>query len=194
MDYPNHCGSCEYLKDMKDPTDTEYFCGTANEKGHCVILQACFYPDDYVCSAYKVRGETGGYITTIVCNILGFSDDCGILNTLRDFRDNVMQKDIAYKEMLYEYDTIGPKIAANLKKDFKDSEDNDLVHELYNFYIQPTARLVEDKKYEEAVERYKEMTNALKDYYHIEEDLNIEDNYDYENGGHGVKKLGTIGG
>lgn len=188
-DYPNRCGSCTYLRDMHD--DNILFEGSCNEKGHCIMLKACYYPDDYICSYYKDRNAC--YITTIVCNLLGFSDNCGILNTLRKFRNDVMQKDIAYKKVLYEYDTIGPKIACNLDKDFRNSEDKDLVFELYNFYIQPTARLVDEKKYDEAVARYSEMTNALKEYYGIDEDINVDENYDYENGGHGVKKLKLVG-
>ena len=192
--YDNQCGSCYYLRDMRN--DSCMFDGPDNEKGHCIELKNCYYPDDSTCSYYKnkdsyVPGSTC-FITTIVCNLLGYDDDCSILNTLRGFRNNFMQKDAKYKQALYEYDTVGPIIAKNLEKDYKDEPDKEMVIALYNFYIQPTARLVKENKYEEAVTRYMEMTKSLEDYYGINNIEIAPDDYDYTLGRHGVKKLGSI--
>ena len=180
------CGSCYYLRDMNN--DSRMFEGSTNEKGHCVYLKNCYYPDDNTCSYYLNKDEyvPGGncFITTIVCKMLGYDDKCGVLNTLRHFRNDVMQKDEKYKGILYEYDYVGPKIAQNLLED----NDMELVTAMYNFYIQPTARLIDENKKEEAVTRYMEMTKSLEEYYGIEFDGIIPNNYDYTKGGHGVKK------
>ena len=97
-----------------------------------------------------------------------------------------MQKDSKYRNILYEYDTVGPEIAKNVK----DEEDFELVNGLVDFYIIPTVNLVREKKYDEAVSKYKTMTKSLEKYYGIEYTESAPITYDYTKGGHGVKKLG----
>lgn len=180
------CGSCYYLRDMD--YDSRMFNDSSNVKGHCIYLKNCYYPDDKICNHYVNRDSYvpggGCFITTIVCKMLGFDDKCGILNTLRNFRNNVMQKDEKYKGILYEYDTVGPKIAENLLEE----NDMELVHGMFNFFIQPTVRLIEENKKEEAITRYMEMTKSLENYYGIKYDGIVSNNYDYTKGGHGVKQ------
>ena len=181
------CGSCYYLRDMKN--DSVMFDGPSNEKGHCIYLKNCYYPDDSTCSYYKNKKEYvpggGCYITTIVCDILGFDDKCNILETLRGFRKDVMQKSSEYKEILYEYDTAGPLISKSIKED----NDLELINGILDFYILPTINLIKNKKYNEAVNRYKTMTKSLENYYNIEYNDNLPLDYDYKTGGHGYKKL-----
>lgn len=135
----------------------------------------------------KVRAEDGTpcYITTIVCNILGLDDHCVVLDELRNLRNNVMQKDSKYKEMLYEYDTVGPQIANCLRED---NDNKEIATYFYNAFIEPTARLTVSRKYEEAVSKYYAMTEKLRDYYGLVIDNTDIDNYDYTQGGHGYVK------
>lgn len=185
ISYYDQCGNCEYYE----------FEGK-NTKGHCSYFGCYYYPDDKCSHQKNVKtyGYEGSpcYITTMMCGILGFEDNCEILNTLRSFRNDVMQKDEKYKDMLFEYDTVGPEIARNLYDEFTNNQDKELVINMFNFYIQPTALLIKENKYDEAVERYSEMTNALKDYYGLTTKEKMPSDYDYKNGGHGkVKKLGS---
>lgn len=210
MAYDGKCGSCYWLRDMKD--DDYLFKGSDDEKGHCIEMGICPYPTESKCSRYENKEEyssqlypvlrrendsTVCYITTIVCELLGFDDDCKGLETLRNFRDNIMQKDPKYAQLLYQYDTVGPKIADCLKSQFKkenDEEPDEMIVDLNNFYIQPTIWLVEQKNYDAAVNRYTELTTMLMDYYGIQELPEIDPNYDYTQGGHGVvKKIGQRG-
>ena len=107
MSYEGKCGKC-----------VNYSFTGNNSKGYCSWYKTYYYPDDS-CTHQKNRYEPqqGCYLTTIICNKLGYSDDCFVLNTLRSFRDNVMQKNIEYKDMLMEYDTLGPVIAQNIAND-----------------------------------------------------------------------------
>lgn len=181
MAFEGRCGNCEYFKDEDD--DNKYFDKNwaKYEKGHCVMYGWYYWADD-TCSRQRDIGYSSScYITTVVCNILGYSDDCGVLNSLRNFRNNVMQKDEKYTKTLYEYDTVGPKIARKLQEE----KDVELATALYNFYLLPTALLVQDKKYDEAVTRYEEMTTGLKDAFGIE-DVEVLENYDISKGGHGL--------
>lgn len=185
--YENKCGSCYWLRDMDN--DNTMFCGSSCEKGHCIYLKGCYYPDDSICSYYKDKSSYlpggGCYITTIVCDMLGFDDKCNILETLRGFRKNVMQKNTEYKDVLYEYDVAGPEIAKAIKED----NDLELIHGMLDFYILPVVGLIRNNNYKEAVARYKNMTKALENYYGIEYNGLVPTNYDYKNGGHGYQKI-----
>ena len=192
MAYENRCGSCYWLRDMR--SDSRLYDTGCYERGHCIELKTCPYPDETTCSNYKDREtysnynypaskqtSTGCFITTIVCSLMEEKDKCSILETLRDFRKNVMQKDSKYKELLFEYDTVGPQIAKNLE----DDQEYELANGILNFYIIPAVYLIREKKYEEAVKKYTTMTKALEDYYGISVDTKVPENYDYKNGGHG---------
>ena len=185
--YENKCGSCYWLRDMND--DNTMFCGTSNEKGHCIYLKNCYYPDDTICSYYQNKKSYvpggGCYITTIICDMLGFDDKCNILETLRGFRKDVMQTSSEYKEVLYEYDTVGPKISKSIKED----KDLELINGMLDFYILPVVSLIKNKDYKEAIIRYQNMTKSLENYYGIEYTGEIPTNYDYKNGGHGYQKI-----
>ena len=99
------------------------------------------------------------YLTTIVCEILGYSDDCKILNTLRIFREEILKKDIKYHDLLCEYDIVGPVIAQSIRACIKPEV---LANFLLITYIYPTVECIENKKYELAVNIYKYMVEELK--------------------------------
>ena len=161
--YDNGEEYCEYYKIYCKPTET---CSHQENKRE--------YGDDSSC-----------YITTVVCNILGYSDDCEVLQNLRSFRNNVMQKDEKYKSLLFEYDTIGPKIANELSINFRDASDKEMIEGLYENSIKVVSTLIVDKKYDEAVAKYVRMTNILAEFFGIKSEEVVPVNYNYENGGHG---------
>ena len=186
----DNCNTCYYFKDYRDcktKFDKSYY-----EKGYCEYYKSFYYPDDS-CNHYKdvnTYEPNSCYITTILCRLLGCSDDCNELDTLRKFRNNILQKDIKYKEILFEYDTVGPIISSNLYSEFASDEDKELPILLFNFYIQPTVKYIKEQKYEDAISRYKELTNMLMNYYNIDFNINENEfnNYDYQSGGHGYQK------
>ena len=197
----NECGSCEYLRD--EHSDTKYFDDDNLHKGHCVSRGTYEYPDSKRCTDYKKQGteremyiptRTGWYITTIVCDILELPDDCGLLETLRNFRSNILQKEPKYKKVLYEYDVVGPQIAKCLMEDYIEKEDKEMANGLLNCFIIPTVDRIKEGRNTEAVKIYTQLTEVLIDTYGIERVKEVPDDYDYTKGGHGVKKLGTIGG
>lgn len=174
MAYINQCGSCNYFEFEGD-----------NRKGYCSYYKAFYYPGDS-CSHYT-KGQSC-YITTMICDMLGYSDNCEILNTLRGFRNDVMQKDPKYKEILFEYDTVGPHIANSIREE----RDYELINGLLDAYILPVVDEVREKKYDKAVDKYVKMTKALEDYYGLRFIQGDMKDYDYTQGGHGkVIKLGT---
>lgn len=135
--------------------------------------------------SYEIRSC---YIAAMICNKLNLSDDCEVLNTLRDFKNNVMQRDYKYCVLLFESDIIEPKIAKMINDD-KDTE-YETWQMIYNCYLLQTANLIEGGKYDQAVFMYKRMINVLKDHYRINESIDeIIMNFDFTQGGHGRVKL-----
>lgn len=147
------CGDCIYMN-LNDERNGEYYCGERYE----------YYPaSDSTCWSFKPREDGGGcYLTTIVCNILGYADNGNILNTLRKFRDNVMRNNNAYQYLLDEYDIVGPKIAACIEHDAAKQELALLMKERY---ILPVYEYLQQKNYAAAVSQYKEMVLYLKQHY-----------------------------
>ena len=150
------------------------------------------------CSIYRKENPSSGcFITTVVHDILGKKDDCEILNNLRVFRDDVLQKNEKYHEYLQDYDNIGPVIADSL---YHDKDREKMAKGIYDIALVPISNLVKQKKYDEAVEKYHVMTLCLINYYGLKHGYNYEkDNGIYEidfvaeKAGHGkrlIKKYG----
>lgn len=178
MAYETQCGGCTNFDFQGD-----------NTKGYCSWYRSYYYPGDS-CSHQNPREiNSGCYITTIVCDVLGFADDCNVLDTLRSFRNNVLQKDSKYYNLLLEYDMIGPDIAYFIKKEYEKTNDIEMWVQFYNFYLQPTVNYINNGEFDSAVNRYKGMVETLKDYFGLQDlHYNIF-NYDISNGGHGQLKL-----
>lgn len=182
MAYEGKCGSCENFEEPKGrniPYDTS---NSYYVKGFCTWYRVYYYPDDSCKEHYRKRGsaQAGCYITTMVHSILGMDDKSDTMETLRSFRDNVLQKDEKYKDILYEYDTVGPQIAEKLK-----SEDKKVVKEIYSSCLVPVVELIKEKRNSEAIDKYKNMTQMLALYYDIDISKEVDKDYDYTTGGHG---------
>lgn len=177
MAYETQCGGC-----------IDYDYQGDNVKGYCSWYKCYYYPGD-TCDHQRPRESSNScYITTMICNVLGYEDDCSTLNTLRDFRDHFLQKDSKYSELLMEYDSIGPTIAYCIQKEYQETKEKKMWIQFYNFYLSPTANLIREKNYEEAISRYKEMVHSLREYYGLTDLKEKIPNYDISQGGHGKLK------
>ena len=198
------CGECTYLNvnpgkgDLygKFPCEKKYewhlatdpecdrFC-TAYDRDYCTIQNAHRYSQEHSSSG-------GCYLTTMLCNILRMPDNNIYLETMRDFRNNVLQKDEKYKSILVEYDIIGPKIAQFLESDPLKEK---IAKKYLNTYIKPITNLINEQKFEMAISLYMTMTNSLSFLYGLNyisiSTLEI-DNADIENSGHGIYKTKKI--
>ena len=185
------CSECCYL-DICNVIDNMYWCEKRKER-----VSACSVACSYFTKAYKrddkisesLRKNTnesssGCFITTIVVNTLGYSDNVSYLKTLRYFRDNVLQKSEKFKNILATYDVIGPIIS---KKIENDKNKNQICLNLFDLCIKKVCKLIELNKEDEAIDLYKNMTNLLIEGYNIKQSIN--DNYlnnmDIKNSGHG---------
>ena len=107
---------------------------------------------------------SGCYITTMVCNILGYEDNCSLLSLLRKFRENVLKCDFRYYQLLIQYDMIGPM----LSKAILDKEDNySYALHMCNDFLLPCASLIKEGMLDGAVEVYKNMVQSLSEDFNI---------------------------
>lgn len=152
------CGQCVYMNtsDEHPSRSNEYWCSYRN----------CYYPvDDSVCSNFREReGGSGCYLTTVVVECLGFDDKCEQLQTLRKFRDQTMKNDLAYSNILAEYDIVGPIIAKHISHD---PQKMVLAKDLLKNYVEPVCEFVRSGNHEAAVELYKTMVVKLKERYKL---------------------------
>ena len=171
-----YCRECLCM-DLKDRNKYDL------NEAWCSAWRKYFNPNDKACSRYFQYDESrkpnagGCYLTTIIHNILEMSDDSYALTTLRNFRNNYMLNNPDLYVMLIEYDVIGPKIASFLAND---PQRKDIANVFYKAYILPTIEKIANKKYDEAISLYQDMTNKLKNLYNVDStidkklDINIK--------------------
>ena len=211
MAYEGCCGSCDNFLDKdkigNEPYDTSNSCFV---KGSCSCTGALYFRTEDACSLYVERGKRPSsdcYITTIVCNILGYPDDCDVLTTLRDFRNNVLQKNKNYSSLLFQYDTLGPMIASEIEDNNVDNRkrgyyppksimaeylqscDKTFIRGIYDSFLLPIVGFIKNGFYDKAVSQYIKMTRFLQECYEIDYVEEMPDNYNYQSGGHGFVVL-----
>lgn len=200
------CGECRYL-DPDDIKDGKAFCKEKNERrfanDYCAENCDGFFRLGWgdtsrgkaaiaAADEYIKEHKPECFITTAIVNILGLSDDCEELNTLRIFRKEVLQKDTRYRELLLRYDTVGPVLARALAHDENSVQ---VAVDLYNIYIKGCVGYIKRGQIDNAVTLYVEMVERMVAKYMIRAEFvsdTVREMYVQDNGGHGVLKLQTM--
>lgn len=140
---------------------------------------------DAINRSLSYQNSSGCYLTTITCEILGLDDNNEYLQTLRRFRKEKLQKDNKYKEILVQYDIVGPIIAKKLKED---KYSDNIAINLLNLGISKTCDFIKQGNDLEAIRVYTTMTKLLIDGYHIDVTPTAEqiNNANLKASGHGV--------
>lgn len=200
MALEHYCAACTYLNEREDCG--KYYCERKGE-WHYATDPRCYS----FCEAYgrstsarenmydnsKSHSSSGCYITTIMCNILEMPNDNYYLETLRNFRDNVLKKDAKNFPLLIQYDKIGPIIASCLEKDENNKE---IATMLFNHYIEKTVTAIEEGKITTAINIYIGMTMALQERYNVNKEVitvDITEPLDMELLGHARTRKKVLG-
>ena len=153
----NFCSECALYDSNGTPKwGDEHYC---SKKGKYLK------PTTSACSSFVKNNakegyqRAGCYITTIVCNILGYPDDCNLLVTLRDFRENYLKQNSECLPLLIEYDQIGPIISDNIVNDH-DAKIT-AIENTRNFLI-PCVEAIKAGNLDKAIEIYKSLVLLLK--------------------------------
>lgn len=109
---------------------------------------------------------------------------------MRGFRDNVLQKDQKYFNILKDYDYIGPLLAYKLSQDSKREM---IASKIYDYSLTRIAVQINKQNYEQAVTLYQAMTLFFIDHYGFRENYEENRNTEYEirefdpqTAGHGI--------
>lgn len=195
MALEQYCAACTYLGETAN-YDGKYYC---ERKGP---MYACDPKCTSFCEAYSrsnnarenmygyshERKTPGCYITTIICNVLGYDDNNYYLRNLRNFR-NKMKENPADLVLLLTYDQIGPKIANCIANDPNSKQIASL---MFNHYIIPAVDAIYENKDNQARNIYIAMTDSLATHYDIDTNIIIPDKVDKETLGHArIKKPQT---
>lgn len=151
--YYGQCGNCTYSSYYK--TVGKYM------KIWCSYYRTEYYASDS-CNHYK-----GAYVTTAVCDILGKHEYNDILSKIKELRNEVMEKDSDYDKLLDRYDKVGPVIAGRLLDNYKRDKDNSLAKNLFDYYIEPTVKMYDEKDYLGAIEKYSAMEDVLEECFGV---------------------------
>lgn len=143
-------------------------------------------------------GTSGGcFITTVTCGILGKDDHDPVMDSLRKFRDEILQKQDKYSDILKIYDSIGPRISCNLNHDEKREEKAEALYSKLERFVE----LIDKSEYEKAAKSYVVMTLRLVSQYGMQNMYrSIRDNnfgynegeFDQKTAGHGKKVAKTL--
>jgi len=145
------------------------------------------------CPIYKQSQSSGCFLTTIVHKILGKEDNDKVLENFRGFRDNVLQQNEKYYDVLKEYDIIGPMLVDCIEND---CDKEKMACGVYRNILLPLNEKINNKEYNHAVNMYHCMTMTLISYYGLDSEYeNIRNNgYNYpsfnpKTAGHGFRKV-----
>lgn len=108
------------------------------------------------------RKGTFCYITTAVCESLNKPDDCYELTTLREYRDGYLMSTESGRKIVEEYYNIAPTI---VKRIGRRSDAGEIYRGIWEEYLDPCIRLIEEDKKEECKERYSTMVRKLEKKY-----------------------------
>jgi hypothetical protein len=101
------------------------------------------------------------FITTAVCEVLGYEDDCAELTALRVFRDTYMRSTHELAMMVQEYYQTAPAIVDKLNSipsEWKEQMCNYVMHS----FIKPAVLLINKGEDEKALVIYKSMISFIK--------------------------------
>ena len=178
--------SCTYYR-WNGGTFGDYWCDKKNTRVDSdTYYKYCRAYNYDECPIYRNTESSGCFITTIACSILKRKDNDKVLNNLRYLRDDILQKDPKYHNLLKDYDNIGPQIASCLEKDEKREE---ISLDLYNNILTPISNLIDKKEYNQACRAYYTMTLFFKDYYGLEYQPDNRKNINIKLLGHGKRKI-----
>lgn len=161
----NYCGNCEYYDlNQKEYWGNRYYC-----------VKTCKYKEnnEEACSKYIDRQKKPDcFITTVVCNKLGYRDNCEYLMNLRNFRESYLKMSPEGRKLLQEYDQIGPIISNELS--VCNEVDSIL---LMDKFIIPCSEAIRLGKYDAAITIYYNMVCGLKERFsHALEGITVDYN------------------
>ena len=102
------------------------------------------------------------YITTAVCETFGKADDCYELTLLREYRDGYLAEQEDGESIIREYYDVAPTIVKRI--DRRDDR-REIYSGLWEDYLRPCIRMIENGQNQECREHYIRMVRDLEEKY-----------------------------
>ncbi len=149
FDLPKRCKSCREAKKTRSYSSSGGY--SSRTRRHT--------SSSHSSSSSGSKGSSC-FISTVVCEYFGKSDDCIELNILRGYRDNWLNNQPDGPRLIAEYYNNAPLIVSKLKV----SADYEVCcNYLWDYYLHPCLMLIENQQYELCKKLYMEMYQYLKD-------------------------------
>jgi hypothetical protein len=143
------CGACAGRADVNRGNGRRRNCCQACERGGPV-------PD--ACSGNR----SCCFITAAVCKSFNKPDNCYELAMFRRFRDERLKNQVDGKILIHEYYEIAPAIVKNIGLS---SDKNKIYFSIWEKWLQPCLRLIEEERFDERKSIYTDMVMTLKQAY-----------------------------
>lgn len=111
----------------------------------------------WVDSGWNNSGS-GCYVTTACVEYMGLDDNCDELETLRYYRDILVEKDENFRNEVLDYYRKAPVI---VQKIMQSSEKEECLEDLYKQLVQKCVSLLKEERFEEAKKHYMEVYRKL---------------------------------
>jgi hypothetical protein len=102
------------------------------------------------------------FLTTACVHHKKLADDCIELNTLRDLRDNFILRSDEGKDLIANYEMLGPSLVQSINSCENSSE---IFEYMYDQLVIPSVEMVKEGKKEEAVDYYRNFVQELTTKY-----------------------------
>ncbi|MBQ5952180.1 MAG: hypothetical protein IJL66_08540 [Lachnospiraceae bacterium] len=143
-----HCGSCKHYEFEDD-----------DDRNRCSHFYAYYYKDDSCSSNWEEADDCsssadGCFLTSACCEYMGLPDDCEELQTLRRFRDEVLDRTITGHSLKLHYYEVAPKLLQKLEGR---NDRNEILARLYE-EIKNIIALIREGREKDAIAGYMLMT------------------------------------
>ncbi|MCD7951298.1 MAG: hypothetical protein LUG12_13775 [Erysipelotrichaceae bacterium] len=104
----------------------------------------------------------GCYITSASVEFMGLDDHCYELDTMRRFRDILVEEDDHFRDQILDYYRYSPHIVENINASQNKDE---ILADIYHNLVEECVKLLEDNRIEEAKSLYTDYYEKLKEEF-----------------------------
>lgn len=114
--------------------------------------------------SYSSSSSSSGicFLTTATCRVMGYEDDCDVLQAYRCYRDDILRKDEDGPDLIRQYYEVAPEILRQI-----DASQNPMsvYSGMWKEYLLPGYQLLLEKRYPEAKKLYIKLVTSLMEQF-----------------------------
>lgn len=145
-----------YCKKKEELGERDSSVSSAEERRYCEGYTS--YKD---CPIYNSSGS--GYacwITQAVCNYKELGDKCGLMMSIRSFRDSILGSTEEGRNMIEKYYETAPEIVTSISE-FSEEKRKQVYERIFNAFIMPCTEHIKANRYREAISLFNSTMNGL---------------------------------